>query len=392
MEVITKNSAKNKKRCLITDILFPTKYSKWRLVEIHSFINNYDTDIFIINKTNNFKNIVFSFDYLELKEKFNLYDYDILIFNSNFNHINKYNDNFDGTKFNNFIKGDYLFRKKKFRNEEFDINNYNFIYHIFLINYYNFNNILTYPFKKQFIHLYPGGGITSVNIILNLEKTIHKDVNLIPTQHFISKYLIRKNKINLFGAPFYYSDEKNKIKKSINKELSICFTCLGDPVLKGSQEYVAIAKKYKEKYENDSINFISIGSFNDDENINSLPPMDQDILDKYYYDNIDIVINLTTGKAIDGFPLGVESIICGCLLLTTDTFNVNENNNFYFNNFIIISKFDIDSIVQKIKLLYDDRHLLNNIREELQTKVFKLYSYDNMINNRFNFIENILKK
>lgn len=380
----------NKKRCLITDILFPTKFSKWRLVEILSFMEKYDTDILVINRVNNFGNIKFSFDYEEIKNKFNLDDYDILIFNPTYNVINKFNNDFDGTKFNNLHNSDYLFRKKKFRNENFNINNYNFVYHIFLMNYINFNKHYNYSFKNQFIHLYPGGGVTDNNVLENLENIINPDVNIITTQYFTSKYIKRKNKIELFGGPFYFKNEKNKIKKSINNELTICFTSLGHHELKGSNEYIKIVNLYKQKYKNDHVKFISIGPTYLNDNIISLPSMAQDELDNYYYNNVDIVINLTTGKEIDGFPLGIESILNGCLLLTTDTFNMNKSNNFNYNNFIIIIKDNIADIVNKIKILYDDRKFYNKLLEELQNKVYGLYNYDNMFIKRFDFIENNL--
>lgn len=380
-----------KKRCLITDMLFPTKFSKWRLVEVLSFIEKYDTDILVIEKINEYGNNIFSFDYEELKDRFNLLEYDILIFNPNYNHLNKFNNTTDGTKFNNLLKADYLFRKKKFNNEVFNINNYDFVYHIFLINYNNFNKILKFPYNKQFIHLYPGGGL-GMESLQELEQYIDKDVNIISTQYFISKHIKRKNKIDLFGGPFYCENEKNRVKKSIKKELTICFTSLGNHILKGSQEYIQVAKLYKDKFPNDLVNFISIGSFDLKNNIKSLLPMSQDVLDNYYFNNVDILINLTTGKAIDGFPLGIESILNGCLLLTTDVYNVNKLNNFNFNNFIIIVKDHIEDIVKKIKLLYDDRIFYNNLVDELQNNVFELFNYNNLLVKRFDFIDNMLLK
>ena len=36
-----------KLRCLLVDFLFPLNKAQWRLVEIHSFIEKYDTDILV---------------------------------------------------------------------------------------------------------------------------------------------------------------------------------------------------------------------------------------------------------------------------------------------------------------------------------------------------------
>ena len=53
----------HKKRVLLTDIVFPNKYARWRLTEIYNFINDYDTDIMVINRINNYAGISFNFDF-----------------------------------------------------------------------------------------------------------------------------------------------------------------------------------------------------------------------------------------------------------------------------------------------------------------------------------------
>ena len=80
---------------LLTDILFPNKYAKWRLVEIKSFIDEYKCDILVVNKITNYAGIKYDFDYEILKEKFSLEEYDILIFNKNYNFVNKYRSSID---------------------------------------------------------------------------------------------------------------------------------------------------------------------------------------------------------------------------------------------------------------------------------------------------------
>ena len=80
--------------------------------EIYNFINDYDTDIMVINRINNYAGISFNFDFDILCETFSLNDYNIIIFNPLFNYINKYNSNFDGTKYNNKLPCDYILQKK----------------------------------------------------------------------------------------------------------------------------------------------------------------------------------------------------------------------------------------------------------------------------------------
>ena len=103
----------DKKRVLLTDIVFPNKYARWRLTEIYNFINDYDTDIMVINRINSYAGTSLNFDFVILCETFNLHDYNILIFNPEYNYINKYNSNFDGTKYNNKLPCDYILQKKK---------------------------------------------------------------------------------------------------------------------------------------------------------------------------------------------------------------------------------------------------------------------------------------
>jgi len=48
-------------KILITDCIFPNRFSQWRNVEIMSFIEHFETDI-LIYKIENFAGINFDFD------------------------------------------------------------------------------------------------------------------------------------------------------------------------------------------------------------------------------------------------------------------------------------------------------------------------------------------
>jgi hypothetical protein len=311
-------------RILLTDIVFPNKYAKWRLTEIHSFMNKYDTDILIINRIDKYKNIDLNFDYIELEKLFNLKDYNILIFNPLYNYINKYNNNFNGLNYNNKINCSYLIRHKKFGDIDFNINDYEKVYHIFLMNYYNFNKRFTFPFDKQFIHLYPGGGLLNKESV----KNIHNLTKLITTQNFIKEYLddINNNclKINLYGGPLFYKNERLMLKQYNKKELVICFTSMGDIYEKGADKYVELIELFYKKYNNLNIKFISIGNCPINKYITNIKHMSQNILTEYYFNNVDIIINLDSGIALNGFPLCAEAACVGCLFLTTDVYNSNK--------------------------------------------------------------------
>jgi len=383
------NNGKNNKRILLTDKVFPSKFAKWRLVEIHSFIHKYDTDILVINRTNNFSNIEYTFDYDNLYIKFLLNQYDILIFNPEFNYINKYNDDyFDGKIFNKLLHCDYLFRKKKFRNTDFNINDYDAIYHIFLTNYNIFNLNFNYPHNNQYIHLYPGGGLT---INMNEINTIDKNTNIISTQYFISDALDAKGFTyhNIFGGPFFYKNDTIKLKLINNNNLNVCFTSLGDIYQKGADKYIELVNLYHNKYNNNSnnINFISIGNCPDNQYITKINPLPQDQLSDYYYNNIDVYINLDSGVELHGFPLGVEAGIEGCILLTTDIHNANIKNNFNFDNFLIIDRNNLDDIITKLIKLCDIT-FRKKLSIYIQNKLFDLFSYNSYMKHIFQIIDN----
>ena len=164
---------------LLTDGLFPSKYAKWRIEEIKSFIDEMGCDI-LVNKVDSFNGISYGVDYEDMSEYYGLKNYNILIFDSGYNYLNKYNKNIDGTKFNSLIQNySYIFTKHR----DFDISRYEKVYHIFLSNYNNFNKTFadTVDNLQQYIHLYPNGGYSS-RIDL---RSISKDVGVIASQPFI---------------------------------------------------------------------------------------------------------------------------------------------------------------------------------------------------------------
>lgn len=369
---------------LLTDILFPNKYAKWRLVEIRSFIDKYDVDILVIDKIEEHATIRYSFDYEDLLNEFKLNEYNICIYNPKYNYINKYNNNFDGTKYNNLLRCSYLFRNKK-NVGEFNINEYDHVYHIFLMNYIKFNNLFNFPQHKQTIHLYPGGGLLKENDV----KMIKNDVKIISAQHFITKFLQRNgynNILNLYGGPFFNKFDIITTKKR-SSEFTICFTSLGGIFEKGANIYLEIVKIFLNRFPNMNVNFMSIGNCPYHPNIKKYDPMSQTELSKFYFDNVDVYINLDTGTALNGFPLGVEAAVEGCFLLTTDVYDSNTQNNFNFDECFIININDIKQIVDKIKYLYDNRSYMYNKSIELQRRIYELFNYDNYMKKIFNFIE-----
>ena len=78
---------------------------------------------------------------------------------------------------------------------------------------------------------------------------------------------------------------------------------------------------------------------------------------------------------VNGFPLGMEALKAGSVLITTDSLNVSSfydlhSKPFYVNN-------NLNEYSDIIKLLYIDRNLLLSKSKEGQKFVEKYSSYEN---------------
>ena len=104
--------------------------------------------------------------------------------------------------------------------------------------------------------------------------------------------------------------------------------------------------------------------------------MDQLELSKFYNKNVDIIISLDSGITLNGFPLGIESVIEGCILLTTDVHNQNILNNFNLEPFFIVNKDNLQDIVDKILFLKKKKNRETKINL-LQKKIYNLFNYNN---------------
>lgn len=356
---------------LVIDILYPNKYCRWRNLEIKFFIEDFESDILVFKK-DSFANINFEcdYDFCNLDSDLKLQNYNILIFNPKYNYLNKYNKKIDGTLFNNKFYGSYLITKYT----DFNLNHYSFVYHIFLMCYLEFNNNYTFNYDKQIIHLYPGGGFNgNISDLINVDKK----VKLISSLPITTKLLEQSNEyefIEILTGSMFSKNEKLKTKNINNDELTICFSSLGRGNEKGENEYINIVNEYKLKYPTDKVNFISIGNCEKHSHVINYPPLNYVELEEFYYNNVDVILNLETGKSFNGWPLGIEAVKVGSVLITTDTLKVSNLFELECNPFYIISNFNL--CVYAIKMLHDDRFKLQKKSKEGQDFVIKYSSYD----------------
>lgn len=364
-------------KVLITDLMFPNRYSQWRNVEILSFIEKYDTDI-LVYKTEIFAGIRFDFDYKHSIFFESLKDYNILIFDSRFNHLNEFNTRIDGTKFNNLCSGSYLLTKKNY----FDADNYDIVYHIFLGLYNQFNKDYRVNSSKQAIHLYPGGGLANSQNI----NEIDKEVRLVITHPDVVDWAKDRKYIKAFMAPLLMKNQSISHNNQKSR-LGICFASLGHGHAKGDQYYIKIAQIYKQSFPQDQIDFYSIGNCSRSNLITHKNPMDYVSLSNFYHDYIDVYLNLETGTDFNGWPLGIEAAIQGSVIITTDT--RNSSQKFAVSNNTFFVSHDILEIVKQIKLFHDDRNLLQEYSKNTKSFLEKIISYESQQKRIFKFLEEI---
>lgn len=368
-------------RVLLTDLLFPTNYVSWRLVEIISFMRRYETDIYIPKHLSH----VVPIDYEGAAKICNLEDYDILIFNSKYSHLNKYNKDFNGLSFIGKSNGAFAFRLKKYRSQQWNHNVYDIVYHIMFASYAAFKRNI-YPIHKQWIHYHAG---CQVRFAKSLPKNIG---GVIVTQKFYQRLMPKGlNVVPIYGVPYLLPENKIRQKDINNKTLRIAATVLTHkPETKGLPDYYAMADYIRNKYPKLDIEYILIGTHKPDRPyIKYIQPMPQEQLSQYYYDLVDIYVNPETGILYQGWPLGSEALLEGAVLITTDHKNMNTDSQFNFkSDEIFISNKNIpETFGEFVVKLYNDRELLHKYSIKGQQKAHELFSYEKQMLPRFEAIQ-----
>ena len=391
-------------RCLLTDILFPAPFAQWRLVEITSFIDRYDTDI-LVTWTSGVCGMP-TLDGVPNADQITS-RYDIIIFNPAYRDLERYNDpGFKGMDFAGTLPGyDFMFRLKKFRHEErlyphgITLSSYSFVYNIFMIGYLNFNEVFKncYPQERQYVHYYPGG-----NDLGRFPK--HLPERSSDSQWIVTNPLVldtalrvhpRERTHALFGGPFFYENEPLYRKPYVDGPITICFTTLVNGeyrlIQKGSDVFCRLASELQGRKD---IRLVSVGGCLPHDNITHYPAMTQSLLTKFYQENVDVYLNLALEKPVleqcDGFPLGTEAAREGVVLLTTNPHDANRRSGFDIDDFHIISRNDIQGIVDKIVVL-TDKEKRRERGMYIQSKVAELFGHERQMKSGvFRIIEETL--
>lgn len=367
---------------LVVDILFPTQYALWRICETTSFIREKNSDILVF-KVASHAGIDYNVDYELMSTRQGFENYNIIIFDPNFNFLNKYNKKIDGTKWNGKFPASYLFT----RHENFSLQNYALVYHIFLMCYNSFNAAASFPKWRQAIHLYPGGGFLGTESL----KGISKKTKIISTHPKTSQDLRsinHPNFIECLGGSFVCKDEKPLPNKSLNTGvMTVAFASMGHAAEKGAEHFKEICERYQKKYGAQGVKFVSIGNLRLGDNIEYVAPMAMHALMDYYINHVDVMISIDTGVAYNGWPLGVESALSGAALFTTDVKNSNIHYKFPSDAITIFETSDLDSVVENIQRLNQNRLELQNRQHRCQEAFSEYYKYENQQGRIFGFLE-----
>lgn len=366
-------------RVLVTDILFPTPVSAWRLNELTAWMGEVDLDILV-----SYRYPGLSSDWEPIRESHCLAEYNVFVFRDahrgSVEGINSLaNGTFDTSPFLGHWPAEYLLRPRKLGTSPPSLKDYDWVHHIFLFAYELFNEAFPgYPQRQQSIHLYPGGGI-----FIDQQYTLPPDVTLFTTQSFIRDYADRcfpKNpKVDVFGGPMLAKDAV-KARKRLHEpgaRISACFTSLGNPHEKGADLYARIAELYRSTYPQDNVTFYGIGSVISAVDMVVFDPMPQQQLDAFYRDEVDIIFNLERTQYRNGWPLGTEGLLMGLVLFTTDAYNLNERNGFNFGTEVtIVTEGRENLTVEAIHRYTLNRHLLLEHSMRGQDRAWEIFGHD----------------
>ena len=384
---------KKNRRILLADFLFPIDISKWRIEEIYSFIEEYYTDILVDRsplpaafKQSNLPGPSYEkLDYRFLLSR----RYDILIFDPKWNHLNIYNtDGFNGTVFNGQAGGpeSYLLRRKEFRNEtKINWEAYDACYHIFLMMFHRLKWI-PIPEERQWIHVYPGGGLLNRQSLDGIPPSVGLVVTQIPVLHWVQSQLPRNEVVFALGGTFLQRNSLKvpKRRKEETDKIAVCFTqASGNALEKGDaffeQSIRGFAASFPDLWKKTIVYTVGRARPITNLSVINMGVMDQERLDAFYRGYVDIYINTETGLAFNGWPLGSEALLQGAVGITTDSQGMNAGFNFTDEEIFIVPTMEagVPHIIQALARLTNDTDLLYSMSQKIQRKVHELFAFSN---------------
>jgi hypothetical protein len=370
----------NKKRILLVDSMFPNEYTIWRNNLIESLISEFDVDI-IVYKTTMFAGIKYNFNYEFISKQFSLKKYNIFICDPKYKSIQKFNNNFNGTKLIGKYSFSYMFSLER----NFDLDKYDCIYYLFLSSYLKFKKEFNVSKKINLIDLFTGGGLDFNP--QSLDKNCYYISNHKKTSYFLAKNNFKF--IECLGLPQSRKIDSLILSKKNKKStiFTVNFSSMGFGKEKGDAAYLRIARFYKMIFPWHKIRFISTGNCKKSFLVKNFKPFNYIDLIVHFRNEVDIHINLANKKALNTWPLGTEAIKGGCILMSTDPDNQKK---YYKYGDAILSVHGILDTVLKIRRLYLDPNYYLEIQKAQHKFFVKYFGYNNQQRTRFKFIWKII--
>jgi hypothetical protein len=170
--------------------------------------------------------------------------------------------------------------------------------------------------------------------------------------------------------------------------LVVAFTSLGDVRAKGADLYVSIAQDYRRTFPNDDITFLSIGNIPRSPAVQAIQPMPQADLLVFYRNTVDLIMSLERTDRENGWPLGLQAVLEGAVLFTTDKFGLKEANDYNFGDgIVIVSEGDEALVLNRLHSYVHDRELLRIHSWKLQERAFELFSFEKQMGTIFGALE-----
>lgn len=213
--------------------------------------------------------------------------------------------------------------------------------------------------------------------------------------YLIDNNFITEDKISFShsGAPVQYSEEYILPKKFYKKDkntFDICFVGFKYSQFgkdKGYDLVIEAAKQLCKKYSN--IHFHIVGNF--DENVIDVNDIKNNITFygiqkadflRNFYTTMDICLSpnrpfILYDGHFDGFPLQREAMYSGSLLFCTD--ELNNNQNYFYNDELIVIKPNSNNIIEKIEYFYNNVDEMYKIAEKGQKKAIEYFNPDDRI-------------
>lgn len=304
---------------LVTDFLYPSRFSSWR---------NNTLDYFLLNGADALIFPIESFAGRRFERDWDFANRDGLLDNR---HITFF-DHDEFMRFNKAVSSATVHTRFQQNmsgyaitsSGEFDLRSYDAVFHIFLSNYYTFNNRFEFPESRQIIHLYPGGGFDYRQP--GLKRPLPSTAGIIATHPLTSHIFANRRQLTLdaWTGPFWGPNSLASAGTSRNKHASIrdrpivvATASLGKPEEKGISRFNRLAAAMSGNLE---IEFRYIGNALEvsQPSVKTIEAVNFLSLESIYRTDVDVYVNLESGLKPNGWPLGMEAAKQACALLSVD--------------------------------------------------------------------------